>query len=62
MAIKYTVMPLGQITKMPAEPKWRNVVTSGSFLKQVSAINAYELEQFFENIGFAKVSDKTYKF
>ena len=47
---------------MPAEPKWRNVVTSGSFLKQVSAINAYELEQFFENIGFAKVSDKTYKF
>lgn len=61
-AIKYTVTPLNQIVRMPNEPKWRNVSTTGSFLKQVSNINAAALENFFEQVGFTKTADKTHKF
>ena len=62
MAIKYTVMPLNQIIKMPNDSKWRNVQTSTSFLKQVSNINAEALEKALVSIGFSKVADKNFKF
>ena len=38
------------------------MVTSGSFLKQISNINAEALENFLQGIGFTKVADKTFKF
>ena len=62
MAIKYTVMPLNQIVKMPNDQKWRNVLTSSSFLKQVSNINAEALDNMLQGIGFTKVAEKTFKF
>ena len=62
LAIKYTVMPLNQILKAPAEPKWRNVNTTSSFLKQVSNLNATAVARFFENIGFSKTNETTFKF
>ena len=55
-------MPLNQILRMPSEEKWRNVVTTGSFLKQISNINAEALENFLKGIGFTKVADSTLKF
>ena len=62
MAIKYTVMPLNQIVRAPNDQKWRNVITSNSFLKQVDLINAEGLANFFEAIGFSKQAEKTFKF
>ena len=62
MAIKYTVMPLNQIVKMPNDAKWRNVLTTSSFLKQVSNVNAEALESVLTNIGFTRITDKNYKF
>ena len=62
MAVKYTVMPLNQIVRAPNDQKWRNVITSNSFLKQVDLINSQGLSNSFEAIGFTKQAEKTFKF
>ena len=56
------MMPLNQILKNPGEPKWRNVDTQTFFLKKITDMNSEALGSLFSELGFTKVSDKTFKF